>query len=147
SYLLTVPGRKIGRLYTTPVSLIEAGSKRWPVSPYGEVNWVLNARAASQVTLTRGGLSETVAIVEQEPHESAPVVQKYIVQEPSQSHISMSDRAIRWRRVRRRPVGIPYFGSRLRRPNIRPPYSCGPHCEKGSQDQGVVIWALSLKSR
>lgn len=82
TYLLTVPGRKSGKLYSTPVRLVEDGSNRWLVSPYGEVNWVRNARAAGQATLTRGGRSETVSLIELGPAESAPVLQKYITNEP-----------------------------------------------------------------
>jgi F420H(2)-dependent quinone reductase len=36
TYLLTVKGRKSGRLFTTPVTLIEDHERRWLVSPYGE---------------------------------------------------------------------------------------------------------------
>ena len=49
TYLLTVPGRKSGRLYSTPVTLVEENSQRWLVSPYGEVSWVQNARAAKRL--------------------------------------------------------------------------------------------------
>ncbi|MBN1220055.1 MAG: nitroreductase family deazaflavin-dependent oxidoreductase [Anaerolineae bacterium] len=78
TYLLTVRGRKSGKLYSTPVSLVEEGDKRWLVAPYGEVSWVKNARAAGEVTLTQGRRSETVAIEEVGPEESGPVLQKYI---------------------------------------------------------------------
>jgi deazaflavin-dependent oxidoreductase (nitroreductase family) len=81
-YLLTVRGRKTGRQYSTPVSLIQHGEVRWLVSPYGEVSWVRNARAAGQVILSRGGRSEQVSIVELLPEESAPILREYIVQEP-----------------------------------------------------------------
>ena len=77
-YLLTVRGRKSGKLYSTPVTLIEEGGERWLVAPYGEVNWVRNARAAGQVMLTRGRQSETVSVFELEPAESAPVLKKYV---------------------------------------------------------------------
>jgi deazaflavin-dependent oxidoreductase (nitroreductase family) len=77
-YLLTVAGRKTGRLYSAPVALVEDDADRWLVAPYGEVNWVRNARAAGQVTLTRGQRSETVKIVELGPENSAPVLKKYI---------------------------------------------------------------------
>jgi deazaflavin-dependent oxidoreductase (nitroreductase family) len=79
--LLTVKGRKTGKLYSTPVLLVEEGSERWLVSPYGEVNWVRNARAAGQVTLSTRGGSETVSIVELGPEESAPILKTYITQE------------------------------------------------------------------
>jgi hypothetical protein len=52
--------------------------RRWLVSPYGQVSWVKNARAAGQVTLSRGGKSETVRIQELGPGDSAPVLQKYL---------------------------------------------------------------------
>jgi deazaflavin-dependent oxidoreductase (nitroreductase family) len=78
SYLLTVKGRKSGRLYTTPVSLIIDDNDRLLVSPYGVVNWVKNARAAGQVTLSRGEKSETVTVTQVGPVESAPILKKYI---------------------------------------------------------------------
>jgi deazaflavin-dependent oxidoreductase (nitroreductase family) len=49
TYLLTVRGRKSGKPMSTPVSLVEDGSTRWIVAPYGNVNWVKNARAAGEV--------------------------------------------------------------------------------------------------
>ncbi len=55
TYILSVKGRKSGKMYSTPVSLIEGGGQRWLVSPYGEVNWVRNARAAKRVNVERGG--------------------------------------------------------------------------------------------
>lgn len=80
--LLTVKGRKTGRLYTTPVTLVERGRQRWLVAPYGEVNWVRNARAAGQVTLSRGRRTETVRIQEVGPEEAAAILKEYLRQVP-----------------------------------------------------------------
>jgi deazaflavin-dependent oxidoreductase (nitroreductase family) len=80
TYLLIVPGRKSGQTYSTPVTLVEVNSQRWLVAPYGAVNWVRNARAASQVTLTRGGKSETVKTVELAPEQAAPVLKRYLTE-------------------------------------------------------------------
>jgi deazaflavin-dependent oxidoreductase (nitroreductase family) len=82
TYLLTVQGRRTGTRYSTPVTLVEEGTNRWPVAPYGEVSWVRNARAACQVTLSRGRRSETAAIVELGPAESAPVLKQYVTEVP-----------------------------------------------------------------
>jgi deazaflavin-dependent oxidoreductase (nitroreductase family) len=82
TYLLTVRGRRSGRPYSTPVNLIEHGAERWLVAPYGAVNWVRNARAAGQVTLSRGRHSETVGIRELGPEESAPVLKEYVRRVP-----------------------------------------------------------------
>jgi deazaflavin-dependent oxidoreductase (nitroreductase family) len=78
TYLLTVPGRKTGRLYSTPVTLVEGDGGRWLVAPYGDVGWVRNAREAGEVTLTLRGRSEQVAIFELEPAEAAPILKRYV---------------------------------------------------------------------
>jgi deazaflavin-dependent oxidoreductase (nitroreductase family) len=82
TYLLTVQGRRSGTRYSTPVTLVEEGTNRWLVAPYGEVAWVRNARAAGQVTLSRGRHAETVAIVELGPEEAAPVLKQYVIGVP-----------------------------------------------------------------
>lgn len=50
--LLTVPGRKTGVPRTTPLAIIEDGGRRWVWSPWGEVQWVRNLRAAGEATIT-----------------------------------------------------------------------------------------------
>lgn len=82
TYVLTVRGRRTGRPHSTPVRLVEENGQRWLVAPYGPVNWVRNARAAGQVTLSRGRKLETVAIEELGPAESAPVLKRYLEEVP-----------------------------------------------------------------
>jgi deazaflavin-dependent oxidoreductase (nitroreductase family) len=82
TYLLTVPGRRTGRPLSTPVTLVKEGDTRWLVAPYGDVAWVRNARAAGQITLSRGTRSETLPIRELSPTEAAPVLQRYITRVP-----------------------------------------------------------------
>jgi deazaflavin-dependent oxidoreductase (nitroreductase family) len=53
SYLLQVRGRKSGRIYSTPVDLLDDG-KRFLVAPRGRTQWVRNAEAAGEVILKRG---------------------------------------------------------------------------------------------
>ena len=79
AYLLTVAGRKSGRMYETPVILVENG-ERWLIAPYGDVGWVRNARAAGEVTLSRRKHRETVKIREVGPEQSAPVLRTYLRQ-------------------------------------------------------------------
>lgn len=78
TYLLVVRGRKTGRLYETPVTLVEEPGDRWLVAPYGEVGWVRNVRAAKRVTLRRGARSESLGVTELDPREAAPVLRRYI---------------------------------------------------------------------
>jgi deazaflavin-dependent oxidoreductase (nitroreductase family) len=77
-HILTVPGRKTGRLYSTPVDVMEVGGDRWLVAGYGPVNWVRNARAAGEVTLSRGGRTEKYTIAGASPAEAIPVLRKYL---------------------------------------------------------------------
>src|SRR5690242_4624214 len=71
--LLTVRGRKTGKNYTVPVAPLAWDGKRWLISPYGEVNWVRNARKAGEVTLTHGRRQKQFSIRELPPEESAPI--------------------------------------------------------------------------
>ena len=54
NYLLQVRGRKSGKLYSTPIDLLEINSKRYLVAPRGRTQWVRNAEAAGEITLKRG---------------------------------------------------------------------------------------------
>lgn len=78
AYLLTVPGRKTGRRYSTPVRLVEEDAGRFLVAPYGERGWVKNARASGRVELTRGKRTERLAIEELAPEQAAPVLRRYV---------------------------------------------------------------------
>jgi deazaflavin-dependent oxidoreductase (nitroreductase family) len=82
TYLLAVPGRNTGRIYRTPVTLVEEGTSRWLVAPYGERSWVKNARAAGWVELRRGRRTERVHVDEVPPGERAPILRDYLRQVP-----------------------------------------------------------------
>jgi deazaflavin-dependent oxidoreductase (nitroreductase family) len=53
-YLLQVRGRKSGRIFSTPVNLMEFGGRQVLVAPRGRTQWVRNAEAAGEITLKRG---------------------------------------------------------------------------------------------
>ena len=77
THLLTVPGRVTGRLYTTPVSLAWLDGDRFLVAPYGERNWVKNARAAGWVELRRGSRRERLGVEEAKPEQAIGVLRDY----------------------------------------------------------------------
>ena len=81
-FILSVRGRKSGRIYSTPVYIMEDNSKRLLVSPYGEVAWVINARAVGKITLTKGAESKEYKINELSSKESAPFLKKYLALAP-----------------------------------------------------------------
>ena len=77
-HLLAIKGRATGELRETPIEPIEIDGKRWLVAPFGEVNWVRNARKAGQVRLRRGRTVEYLQVKEADPGESAPVLRAYL---------------------------------------------------------------------
>ena len=77
TYVLTVRGRTSGRLWSTPVSIVEHGGERWLVAPYGERNWVKNARAAGTVELQRGRRRDRLAVEEVDAVRAVPVLHEY----------------------------------------------------------------------
>src|SRR5580698_1217476 len=54
NYLLQVKGRKSGRVYSTPIDLLELNGKKYLVAPRGRTQWVRNAEAAGEITLKKG---------------------------------------------------------------------------------------------
>ena len=60
------------------MTLVEKGDNRWLVAPYGPVAWVLNARTAGRVTLTRRGQSQAYAVEELAADEAGPILKDYL---------------------------------------------------------------------
>jgi deazaflavin-dependent oxidoreductase (nitroreductase family) len=82
THILTTGGRKTGRRYSTPVQLLFEDGERWLVSPYGEREWVKNARAAGEVELTRALRTERVAVEEVDQVTAAPILREYLRKTP-----------------------------------------------------------------
>ena len=54
TYLVQVRGRKTGKIFSTPIDLLELNGKRFLVAPRGRTQWVRNAEAAGEVMLKKG---------------------------------------------------------------------------------------------
>jgi len=72
--LLSVPGRRTGRLHTTPVTLTSKGEGWVLGSPFGETDWVRNLRAAGKGTITRRGSSVEVLAREIDGEDAARIM-------------------------------------------------------------------------
>jgi deazaflavin-dependent oxidoreductase (nitroreductase family) len=81
---LQVRGRKSGRIYTTPVNLIERDDKHWLVAPRGRAQWTINAEAAGEIVLKRGSQRKTYAIRVTAPEERPVLLKQYLDAFPSQ---------------------------------------------------------------
>jgi deazaflavin-dependent oxidoreductase (nitroreductase family) len=82
THVLTTRGRKTGRPHSTPVQLVIDREQRWLVAPYGERDWVKNARAEGEVELTRALRTTRYRIEELGPDEAAPVLREYLRSTP-----------------------------------------------------------------
>jgi deazaflavin-dependent oxidoreductase (nitroreductase family) len=78
SALLSVRGRTTGKIYTTPIALVEDCGARWVVAAFGEVGWVRNLRAAGQAQLTRRRHTEAIGVVELGSREAAPILKRFL---------------------------------------------------------------------
>jgi deazaflavin-dependent oxidoreductase (nitroreductase family) len=77
-YLLEVRGRKSGRLYATPVSVVNYAGQRYVVAPRGTTQWVRNARAIRSITLRAGSKREQFKLHEIPADERAPILKSYL---------------------------------------------------------------------
>jgi deazaflavin-dependent oxidoreductase (nitroreductase family) len=91
-HVLTHVGRKTGRRYSTPVSLVFMGGERWLVAPYGVRQWVRNARAAGEVELTRARRTERLRVEEVDPQTAAPILREYLRSTPIVKDFFEADR-------------------------------------------------------
>jgi deazaflavin-dependent oxidoreductase (nitroreductase family) len=82
SALITVPGRKTGVPHSTPITMVEFDGQRYVQSPFGNVNWVRNLRAAGKATLSWGRRHETVTVTELNPEQAAPVIKSMLARAP-----------------------------------------------------------------
>lgn len=75
--LLSVPGRKSGKLRTTPVSPLGVDGKRYIVGGFPQADWVKNTRAAEWGILARGRKQERVTLVELPEEERASILREF----------------------------------------------------------------------
>jgi hypothetical protein len=80
-YILSIPGRKTGKMHSTPVSVLHVNSQRYVVTGF-ETQWVKNARKAGWGTLRRGWKTEKVAVVELPVEERGPILSEFPRQVP-----------------------------------------------------------------
>ena len=77
-WILEVRGRKSGKLFSTPVNLLELNGKQYLVAPRGRTQWVRNAEAAGEVTLKRGSARQVFRLRELSDAEKLPVLKTYL---------------------------------------------------------------------
>ncbi len=77
-YLLQVKGRKSGRVYGTPVSLVSLHGVRFLVAPRGRTQWVRNAEASNEIVLKRGSSQRRFRLRALADADKPPVLLAYL---------------------------------------------------------------------
>ena len=78
NYLLQVRGRKSGKLYSTPIDLLELNGKQYLVAPRGQTQWVRNAEAAGEVTLKKGRVEHRFGLRPLSDSEKPEILKAYL---------------------------------------------------------------------
>jgi deazaflavin-dependent oxidoreductase (nitroreductase family) len=77
-HLLRVTGRKTGKVYSTPVNLLEINGRCYLVGGRGHAAWSKNAGAVGEVTLIRGTSSRKYRVVPIPDHEKPEILKAYL---------------------------------------------------------------------
>ena len=78
NYLLQVRGRKSGKIYSTPIDLLELDGKKFLVAPRGLTQWVRNAEAAGEVTLKKGSFRRRYRLRAIPDADKPPLLKAYL---------------------------------------------------------------------
>jgi deazaflavin-dependent oxidoreductase (nitroreductase family) len=78
NHLLQVRGRTTGRVYSTPVNVLELNGKRWLVAPRGRTQWVRNAEVAGEVILRKGWRRQRVRVRPVPDSEKPEILSAYL---------------------------------------------------------------------
>jgi len=80
-HILSIPGRKTGKMRSTPVSVLRVNGQRYILTGL-ETGWVKNARAAGWGLLSYGRKKERVTLIELPVEERPPILREFPVQVP-----------------------------------------------------------------
>lgn len=76
--VLEVRGRKSGRLFSTPVNLLELNGVLYLVAPRGNTQWARNARVARRVGLRRGATRVHYQVEEIPSQDRPDILREYL---------------------------------------------------------------------
>lgn len=80
--VLSIPGRKTGKLRAAPVAVLTVDDERYVIAVYQGTDWAANARAAGRGTLRHGRTEERVSLTELSLTEREALLRKLPTQAP-----------------------------------------------------------------
>jgi deazaflavin-dependent oxidoreductase (nitroreductase family) len=78
NFMLEVHGRKSGRIYSTPVNVLEYKEKKYLVAPRGDTQWVRNVVGNLKATLVKGAKRENVRLRPIADEAKAEILKAYL---------------------------------------------------------------------
>lgn len=81
--ILVVPGRKTGKLRSTPITPMVADGKRYVLGGLPGSDWAANLRAAGTAELKWGRNAERVRVVELPPEDARPLLRLFPAEVPT----------------------------------------------------------------
>ena len=78
NHLIQVRGRKTGRVYSTPVNLLELDHSRYLVSPRGNAQWVRNLKSSLELSLKKGSKTHRFRVRELPDPERPVILKEYL---------------------------------------------------------------------
>ncbi|HJT57961.1 MAG TPA: nitroreductase/quinone reductase family protein [Ktedonobacteraceae bacterium] len=83
AHLMSVPGRKSGKMRTIPLYVLRYEGQRWLVAGFAGSDWVKNVRAAAWCELIHDRMKERVQVIEVEDLEvCAAVLREFVRKAP-----------------------------------------------------------------
>ena len=76
--LLQVRGRKSGKLFSTPVNILDWNGRQYLVAPRGRTQWVRNAEASGEVTLKKGSSTPVYRLAPVADAAKPPILKAYL---------------------------------------------------------------------
>lgn len=76
--LLQVRGRKTGRVYSSPVNMLEVRGKSYLVAPRGRTQWVRNSEATGEILLKRGSMQRKYRLLPVTDAEKPDILKLYL---------------------------------------------------------------------
>lgn len=81
--ILVVPGRKSGKLRSTPITPMIVDGKKYVLGGLPGSDWAANLRAAGTAELKQGKNTDRVRVVELPPDEARPLLRMFPVEVPT----------------------------------------------------------------
>ena len=86
AHLMSVPGRRSGKMQTIPLFVLRYEEQRWLVAGFAKSDWVKNLRVSGWCELFHDRMTERVEVIEIEDSETqATVLREFVRKAPGAS--------------------------------------------------------------